>query len=64
MENIEVTRTLHGYDYLVLVDGVADRADTPYRGNRGGLQVALNDAHAIKAAHPTSCVTVEVLFES
>lgn len=45
--------------YLVCIDGVPDREDTPYRD--GG--VALNDARAIKRANPDALVTVQVIFE-
>lgn len=52
------------FNYHVLLDGVPDREDAPYIGKRGGLEVALIDAHALKRANPDSTVAVQVIFES
>ena len=47
------------FRYLVLLDGVPDREDTPYRE----AESALSTAKIMKHIYPNSVVAVQIIFE-
>lgn len=53
---------LDDFNYLVCLDGEADREDTPYLGKNGGMHNAFGAALVLKQAHPERDVTVKILL--
>ena len=50
------------FNYHVLLDGQADNDATPYRGDKGGLDSAIQEAFAIKRGNPNADVAIRISF--